>query len=284
MRLYIRQTLLSGGRFILVLSSSQMKVLKFFLKLMVGLYVLGCICLYLAQENIIFLPDKLPDNYSFRQGLEVEVTVAEDISLNCLLIKDSNPSGVILYLHGNKGSNARCLRQAERLMGLGYDIFMPDYRGFGKSDGSIRSERQLLSDAQIVYDYVKSKYDESSIVVVGYSLGTGIASYLAAHNDPQQVILNSPFVSFIDLKDRRIPFVPDFLVKYPLDNAKHLKNINEKVTLFHGTDDELIPYDSSQKLVQIDPQKIKLIPLENSGHRRAIFHQTFSSGVSRLLQ
>ena len=260
------------------------KFLTFIFKAIVGLYVLGCIALYLAQENIIFLPDKLPESYQFRQGEEVEIQVDADIYLNCLFVKQFPSKGVILYLHGNKGSNARCLRQAERLMGLGYDIFMPDYRGFGKSDGSIRSEKQLLSDAQKVYDHLKSRYDESQIVVIGYSLGTGIASYLAAENDPQQVILNSPYVSFIDLKDRRIPFIPDFLVKYPLSNAQHLSQANEKVTLFHGTNDELIPYDSSISLSQIDPSRINLVPLEDSGHRRAIFHNAFSNGVSRLIE
>ena len=260
-----------------------MKFVKFTLKVVIGLYILGCVCLYLAQENIIFLPDKLPESYTFRSGEEVEVQVDQDVYLNCLLIDEQRSNGVILYLHGNKGSNARCLRQAERLTGMGYDIFMPDYRGFGKSDGSIRSEKQLLSDAQKVYDYLKSRYDESQIVVVGYSLGTGIASYLAANNNPQQVILNSPYISFIDLKDRRIPLIPDFLVKYPLDNSKYLKEVDESVTMFHGTADELIPFDSSESLVKIDPKSFNLVPLSNTGHRRAIFHSDFSRGVSRLL-
>ncbi len=260
-----------------------MKFLKALFKIIIGLYLLGCLCLYLAQENIIFFPDKLPESYTFRDGEEVELQVADDVFLNCLYIKERRSNGVILYFHGNKGSNARCLRQAERLTGLGYDIFMPDYRGFGKSDGTIKSERQLLSDAQKVYDYLKSKYDESQIVVVGYSLGTGIASYLATQNDPQQVILNSPYISFIDLKNRRMPFIPDFLIKYPLDNSKFLESVEENVTMFHGTADELIPFDSSERLASIDPQNFQLIPLSGTGHRRAIFHQAFSQGVSRLL-
>lgn len=232
---------------------------------------------------MIFLPDKLPLGYEFRFGEEVYVEVEDGVRLHCLWEKNHNSKGVLLYFHGNKGSNARCQRQAETMMGLGYDIFMPDYRGYGKSGGSIYSQDQLLNDAQKVYDYVKSQYPEDKIVLVGYSLGTGIASYIASKNNPQQVFLNSPYISFTDLKDRRIPFIPDFLVKYPLDNFQFLQSVDEKVTIFHGTQDELIPYDSSQKLHGIDASRISLIPLENSGHRRAIFHSTFSDGVARLV-
>ena len=260
-----------------------MTVLKFFLKAFVFLYVLGCGILYFAQEKVIFLQDTLPESYRFREGEEVEITVDENINLNCLWIKTPKARGVILYFHGNKGSNARCLHQAERMKGLGYDIFMPDYRGFGKSDGNISGEKQLLRDSQKVYDHVKKLYDENEIVLVGYSLGTGIASYLASTNNPQQLVLNSPYISFTDLKNRRFPIVPDFLVKYPLSNYKFLLKSDEQVTIYHGTEDDLIPYDSSEKLLNIDNNRINLVPLKNTGHRRAIFHKTFSNGLAQLL-
>jgi len=259
-------------------------VLKILLKAFILLYFLACAVLYFAQEKVIFLQDQLPETYQFRDGEEVEVEVEDGLFLNCLLLKSPQSRGVILYFHGNKGSNARCLRQAERMKGLGYDIFMPDYRGYGKSDGNIEGEKQLLDDAQKVYEYVKTLYDESKIVLVGYSLGTGIASYLASENNPQQVVLNSPYISFTDLKDRRIPIVPDFLVKYPLSNLKYLSKTEERVTIYHGTRDELIPYDSSETLSRINPEKITLVPLKDTGHRRAIFHNAFSNGLAQLLQ
>ena len=261
-----------------------MKLLKFIIKAILIIYILGCGVLYFVQEKVIFLQDTLPESYQFRDGEEVEVQVASNIFLNCLWLRSANSKGVILYFHGNKGSNARCLYQAERMRGLGYDIFMPDYRGFGKSDGKISGQKQLLSDAQKVYDHLKTMYDESEIVLVGYSLGTGIASYLAAKNDPQQLVLNSPYISFTDLKDRRMPIVPDFLVKYPLNNYNYIQQADEKVTIFHGTNDNLIPFDSSQKLASIDVNRITLIPLNNTSHRRAIFSDRFSRGLSKILE
>ena len=260
----------------------MLKFFKIIGTFFIGLYLVLCVGLYFGQEKIIFNPDKLPENHQFRAGEEVEVKVAEDIFLNNLHLRVSNPKGVILYFHGNKGSNRRCLRQANTMEGNGYDIFMTDYRGYGKSDGVLTSQQEMLSDAQKVYDYLKTKYEVSKIVIVGYSLGTGPASFLAANNNPQQLILNSPFISFNDLKDRRFPLIPDWLIKYPLKNIEFLKNVKSTVTIFHGTRDEVIPFDSSERLKEVN-SNIELIPLKDTSHRRAIFHDLFERRVSQLL-
>lgn len=259
-----------------------MKFLKYLILILGSLYLLTCITLYFAQDRIIFNPDKLPEDYIFNEGEELEIEVAPTIFINSLYLRTENSKGVILYLHGNRGSNRRCLRQAEGLMGNQYDILMPDYRGYGKSDGKIESEKQLLSDVQKVYDHLKSKYDESQIVLVGYSLGTGMASYLAANNDPKQLILVAPYISFVNLKDQWTKLLPDFLVKYPLSNQKYLAQVSCPVTLFHGTTDDVIPFQSSEFLSQLNPNT-ELIPLDNTSHRRSIFHDLFRQNVSRIL-
>ena len=240
----------------------------------------------LCKTRIIFLPDKLPESYTFRTGEEVEIEVEEGIFLNCLWMKEPNSKGIILYLHGNKGTNSRCWHQAKNMANNDYDIFMPDYRGYGKSDGVIYSEKKLLSDVQKVYDFLKKEYREEQIIITGYSLGTGMASWLAANNNPQQLVLLAPYVSFYDMKDRLsiLAFVPDFLVKYPLDNASNLKKVKCPVTLFHGIEDEIIPYDSSEKLVAVNPSNIELVTLKNEGHRGAIFNGYFRRKFGELVK
>jgi len=248
------------------------------------IYFLICIGLYISQDKIFFTPQKLSESYTFRAGEEIEIPVAPAISLNCLWLKESNSKGVILYLHGNRGSNRRCLRQAQTMAGNQYDIFMPDYRGYGKSDGEIQSEAQLYEDVQKVYDFLKEKYRENQIVIVGYSLGSGMASWLAANNNPKRLFLVAPYISFIDLKERYTMFLPNFLVKYPLNNKEHLEAVRCPVTLFHGTSDELIPFDSSVQLAKINSSRINLVKLEGVGHRGAIFNGLFRSTVRKLLR
>ncbi len=260
--------------------------MKWFKGIIIGLlalYAVVCIVVYFMQDKIFFMPDQLPENHRFRQGEEIELEVEKGMYIHCLLLKEKPSNGLIIYFHGNKGSNKRCLHQAYGLMGNGYDVLMPDYRGYGKSDGKIVSEKQLFSDADKVYEYALEHYEESDIFLVGYSMGTGMATHLAAKNNPVHVFLNSPYESFINLKDRKMPFIPDFLIKYPLNNKKHLEEIQCKVTLFHGTDDELIPYDSSVNLQKVNPDDIELIPMAHTSHRRAIFSDVFISEISRVL-
>ena len=261
-----------------------MKIVKIIgIFLLVG-YLLLCAGLYFGQDQILFKPKKLSEDHQFPSGQEVEIPVAEGISLNCLSVKEPNSKGVILYLHGNKGSIRRCLRQAQTMSGNKYDLFLVDYRGYGKSDGHIFSEAQLFKDVQIVYDYLKKQYREDQIQIVGYSLGSGMASWLAANNSPKRLVLVAPYVSFIDLKNHYIPFVPNFLVKFPLNNKAHLATVKCPVTLFHGTNDEVIPFVSSKELVQVDPTNIKLVTLEGESHRGAIFNNLFRSTVRKLLK
>ena len=257
------------------------KWVKRFVITLVVLYGIGCTGLYWAQEELIFHPNKIHESYKFKQGNEVEIEVEDDISLNVLHITRKNPKGVVLYLHGNKGDNRRCLHQINSFVSSAYDIVMPDYRGYGKSDGEIESEAQLLGDAQKVYDYVKKKYQESKITIVGYSLGTGMASFLGANNRPSNLVLIAPYVSFYKLKNKYAWFVPDFLVKYPLDNLSNLKNVASSITIFHGTADRVIPYDNSLQLKTEIP-KIEMITLDGTSHRRSIFHDKLRRRFSKF--
>lgn len=265
------------------LKSNLMKWIKWIGALFAFLYVIFCAVLYFAQERIIFNPDQLSTDYIFREGEEVQLEVEKGISLNCLWLREPPSKGVILYLHGNRGSNRRCLHQAKTMEGQGYDIFMPDYRGYGKSGGSIESEEQLFSDAQKTYDFLKQHYAEKDIVVVGYSLGSGIASYLAANNNPQQLVLLAPYWSMLYMKDRMAPFLPDFLLKYPLRTDEFLRRVKAPITLFHGLLDDVIPVECSEKLKTIKPGSIHLITMQE-GHRGVIFSPVFRRVVGELLR
>ncbi len=260
----------------------RMKWIKGLVITALAAYGILCAALYLGQERFIFIPDKLPADYKFDIGEEVNLEVGEGVALNCLWFKEPGAKGVILYLHGNRGSNQRCLRQAETMSGNGYDIFMPDYRSYGKSGGKTKSESQLQSDAQQVYDFLKKHYPEDRIVLVGYSLGSGFAAYLAANNHPQQLILLAPYFSMLDLKNERFPFVPDFILKYPLKSGEYLQKANLPVTLFHGKSDEVIPFESSEKLQAIRPGVFHLIATQDN-HRSIIFNPLFRQTVARLL-
>ena len=262
-----------------------MKTLKGVLKAIFILYGLLCIGLWFVQDKLLFNPSKLPENYVFSKKNEVEIEVDKGIFLNALWMRTEKAKGVILYLHGNRGSNKRCQHQARNMANNGYDILMVDYRGYGKSDGEIDSQAQLYADVQKVYEYLKESYREDQIILAGYSLGSGMASYLAANNRPQQLVMIAPYLNFYELKKRYIPiYIPNLFVKYPLDNNSHLEKVNCPVTIFHGTNDRVIPFEHGEQLAANFRDKVELVTLKNESHRGAIFNGVFRRKFGELVQ
>ena len=115
-----------------------------------------------------------------------------------ILFPSDSSKGVILYLHGNTGALDKWGNISKTYTILHYDLFMMDYRGYGKSEGSIKNEDELYSDVQEVYNYLKSFYNENKIIVLGYSIGTGPAAFLASKNHPKELILQAPYYSLPD--------------------------------------------------------------------------------------
>lgn len=114
--------------------------------------------LYFFQEQLIFHPQKLAKDYTFsfpQPFEELNIPVDEQTTLNGLLFKTESPKGLIIYLHGNAGSLASWGKVAKAYTDLNYDIFIYDYRGYGKSEGTIKNETQLYTDNQKLYASVE---------------------------------------------------------------------------------------------------------------------------------
>jgi pimeloyl-ACP methyl ester carboxylesterase len=109
-----------------------------------------------------------------------------------------------------------------------------------------------------------------------------MATYLAKENKPQHLILVSPFRSMVAMKDIILPVAPSFLMKYPFYNDRHLLEVDCPVSLFHGTDDELIPFAHSEYLRALLPAQTQLTPLSGTGHRGAIFSRQIRTALSSL--
>ncbi|MFQ5448123.1 MAG: alpha/beta hydrolase, partial [Saprospiraceae bacterium] len=122
------------------------------------------------------------------------------------------------------------------------------------------------------------------IVLVGYSLGTGLAARLAANNRPRQLVLLAPYLSMVDMKDRVAPILPDFLLKYHLNTDAYLRKTDLPITIFHGEADDVIPVDSSRKLKALKPAAVRLVTMDGVGHRGVIFNQAFRNGLRELLR
>jgi alpha-beta hydrolase superfamily lysophospholipase len=245
------------------------KALLAILKIILGVYVVVCAALFFLQERMIFFPEVLNIDHRFRfdqKFEELRFKTADGDILHGLLFKADTTKGLIFYLHGNAGSVDSWGRVAEKYTALNYDVFILDYRGYGKSEGNIFSEEQFFSDAQMAYDAMKERYDESKICIFGYSIGTGVATRLAADNRPKMLVLHAPYYSLVDMMKKHYPIIPTFILKYRFETNRYLVLCTMPVVIFHGNADEVIPSESSEMLKESFKPSDRLVILEGQGH------------------
>lgn len=254
--------------------------------IIVIIYVIVCGFLYFFQEKVIFFPQKLNKDYkfSFDQNFEeINIETKDNKILNAILFKAKISKGVIFYLHGNAGSLSSWGDVAKLYTDLNYDVFMMDYRGFGKSEGSISGQEQLFQDVQAAYDVLKHKFTEDKIVVLGYSLGTGLAAKIAAINHPKLLILQASYFSLTDMMRHHYPIFPTFLLKYKLATGDFIKQCKMPIVIFHGDQDEVIYYGSSLKLKDRLKKEDTFITLFGQGHNGITENPDYRREIGRIL-
>lgn len=254
-----------------------------------GLYILICLLLYAFQERMIFLPQVLGRDFkfSFKENFEERfIEMGDGKKLNALLFKAENSQGVIFFLHGNAGSLEDWGSVAETFKKLDYDLFIPDYRGYGKSEGTIKNEEQLHQDIQILYEYLKSGYAENKIIVLGHSIGSGMAAKVASGNNPKLLILQAPMYSLPDLVKNTPPFniFPQFLIRYKFSTGTYLKKARMPVAVLHGDQDEIIYFGSSLKLQQEFKPQDTLITLQGFGHNNFLGNERYKKEIEEVLK
>lgn len=225
--------------------------------------------LYFFQSKMIFFPEKLSKDHVFSFDgpfKEINIPGNNGNNIHGLLFEAENSKGLIFYLHGNAGSVDGWGDVAPRYTNLGYSVFIVDYPGYGKSEGRIKNTRGLLSAVEQAYDFIKKEYSEKEMIVLGYSLGSGPAAYLASVNHPKLLILQTPYYSIKDVMKRHYPIIPTFLLKYNWKTYQYLESCSMPVILIHGDQDEVIYHGSSEKLMKILKPEDRLITLKGQGH------------------
>jgi hypothetical protein len=263
------------------------KILLWTAGILAVIYIGVCIFFYSKQDDILFVPTTLAADYQFKfpgHFSERKIKTFDGITLDGLLFDADSSKGLIFYLHGNGGALDTWGDISSVYTNMGYSIFMLDYRGYGKSEGKITSEKQFFDDAQATYTYLCSVYPENKIIVLGYSIGTCPAAMLAARNHPKMLLLQAPYYSMTDMMKKTYPFLPTFMLKYPLNTDEYIKAVKVPVTIFHGDADNVIYYGSSVKLRADCKPTDQLITLKDQGHMHFTQNPEYLSALKKILE
>ena len=249
------------------------------------IYLAICIIAYFSQELFLFHPEKLHLDFKYKFEYpfdEIFLDTEDGASVNGLHFKLPKSKGVIFYFKGNTRSIKGWGKFARDFLSKGYDFFVIDYRGFGKSSGK-RSEANFHKDSSVAYKYLLHHYDEQQIIIYGRSIGSGFAANLAARNHPRKLILDSPYYSMHHLVKMYIPFIPvASILKYPIRTDQVIQNVKCPIFLIHGTADRLIPYRHSAMLAERN-KRAHLIKIKGGGHNNLPKYSEYHHVVFEIL-
>ncbi len=252
------------------------------------LYAAVCVYFYNIQNSILFHPSPLDQDHQFNYEFNFEeryFETTDDAVIHAIHAKvEDSAKGLVLYFHGNAGNADTSPAKFNLFMNEGYDVLYPDYRGFGKSTGALKNEGDLVGDMKIVYDAIEKEYAESDIFIVGYSMGSGVAAQVAAENDPKGLMIWTPYYSMVDMKNASYPFLPSFLVRYPLRTDLALRQIEEPITIFYAENDELLLVDRAIKLNNFLDENDQHFMLKGQGHNGVFYNEELRRRIPEILK
>ncbi len=254
------------------------------------MYILVGVVLYFSQEQFLFHGKKLDANYSFQFAdqtiKEFNTKSANGENLNYVVFYPSdtnNIKGVAIYFHGNQANIARYAHHARRFTAEGMVVYMPDYPGFGKSTGKI-TEAIMKADAQTIYNIATNRYLQKPILLYGKSMGTGVASYLAANNAINYLVLETPYYSLPTIYDDFTWIYPTkALLKFQFNNYEMLPKVKAPIQIFHGTKDWLISIKNASKLKKYLKSSDEFVTIPGANHNNVADYQIYTDKLDSVL-
>lgn len=245
------------------------------------LFLFGFAFLLVIGENkIIYHPTKYPGGYWNPEsyGLKVEdvfFNAADGVKLHAWFVPAEKPIATLLWHHGNAGNLTHRLDNILQLRPLRLNIFIFDYRGYGRSEGK-PDQQGIFKDSQAAYDFLTQKKNiaPETLFLFGRSLGGVCAIETASKNKAAGLIIESTFTSAREMADKIFPFFPlKFLLKSKYNAIGTVASVNMPKLFLHGAEDDLVPISMGRKLFDAAREPKEFYSIKGAGH-----NDTYSVG------
>jgi fermentation-respiration switch protein FrsA (DUF1100 family) len=255
---------------------ASQRILNFLIYLLAA-YLLLLALLRIFESRLVFFPnyparlegDWHPHNLPLE---DVWLTASDGVKLHAWWIPNPQAKFTFLAFHGNASNIANRVPTYEFLHSTPANVFALEYRGYGHSEGT-PSEAGINRDAEAAYEYLVTakSIQPKTIISFGQSLGTAVASYLAAHRDVAAVILEAPFPSASRIASHFYPFLPgvSLLVRSQFDTQQRLQQITVPLLVVHCTEDPVIPFKMGKDLFNSAPSPKTFLPIQGICHEES---------------
>jgi fermentation-respiration switch protein FrsA (DUF1100 family) len=199
---------------------------------------------------------------------DIELFTEDDVKLHGWFVPFERAAGTVLVLHGNGGNIGDRVSWLKMLHDLGLNVFIIDYRGYGKSEGE-PYEEGLYRDARAAYDWwaAERKPGNEKLILFGESLGGAVAVHLAAGVSPSGLVLQSTFTSARDMAKTMFPIgLLQPLVNVHFNSADAITRIKCPKLFIHGESDATVPFRLGEDLFKLSPDPKFFYAVPGAGH------------------
>jgi len=243
---------------------------------LVIIYLFALLYIYTTQDSKVFNPNAIEkkEPIKLKNVKNISFEVEKGVVLDGVHKKTDN-SPLLLYFGGNADDATRIVLNVKD-----YEIVAFNYRGFVNSGGK-PSEKALFSDALKIFNkYGKNK----EVIIMGRSLGTGIATYIASQKEVKGLILITPYDSIMSIGKKIYPYFPiETLSNHKFESVKYMLDVNAPVGLIEVKNDETIPKYHFDKLRQTIPNEVLHVELKDTTHAGVLKHPDFEKTIKRMI-
>lgn len=238
------------------------RVITLFLIIYLGVIVY----IFVKQRTLLYHPEHEIvglEQFDMPNTEEIFLTTKDGVKIQTWYRKPDEGKEMVIFYHGNSGHIPQRIDKLKELKEMGYGFIIPAWRGFGKSEGS-PTEEGIYNDARATIDFIKKEgYDLKNVIVVGESLGSGIATKMATENEFKGLFLITPYTTIADRAAEIYFYIPvKSLLKDNFDNINNISHVKEPVFIIHGDNDNIIPHAHSLKIIEKanEPKKLIIYP------------------------
>ncbi len=238
------------------------------------------------ENRIIFQPNTFLERTPHELGLEFEdlyFTAPDGVRLNGWFIPFPASTSTLVWFHGNAGNMGDRLENIKLLHDyVNVNIFIFDYRGYGRSEGR-PSEEGVYLDGEAALDLVKNKTSNAGArktILFGRSLGAAVATEIATRFESNGLILESPFISVAEMARVVFPFLPIRpLLRTRFDTREKIEKIKVPLLVLQGDRDDVVPYEHGKRVFEAAPEPKKFFTIPGAAH-----NDTYIVGGKRYFQ
>jgi uncharacterized protein len=225
--------------------------------------------MYVFQRALLYFPDAIrvaPAQAGLAQAEEVMLTSDDGEHLIAWHVAPRGDKPLVIYFQGNADSLKARVGRFTWLTADGTGLLALCYRGYGGSTGK-PTEDGLIRDARAAYDFARVRIPAKRIVLFGESLGTAVATALAAEREIGALLLDAPFTSAVEVGAAAYPFAPvRWLMKDTWHSDERIGRVSAPLLALHGERDRLVPIRFAEQLFALAREPKRMVRFPQGGH------------------